>query len=118
MNRALKLGLGIATVLPLLQIAFFFAFLGRFMLAGPAHFARTEGGSDPFQLFEYIFRGQILAMMFIFILMIFYVVDVFKNKNLPDSKRSLWAVAILLGAPISMAVYWYHYVWKKPGSWS
>jgi hypothetical protein len=89
-----------------------------YFMSGVRLMESAKAGSDPFQWFDYLFKAQIITMLFLVVLVIFYVVDVFKNKSLPDSKRGLWAVVILMGGPVGMPIYWYHYFWKTPGSWS
>jgi hypothetical protein len=52
-------------------------------------------------------------MLWIFILLGIYVVNVFKNDHVSKDKKALWAVVLFLGNVIAMPVYWYLYIWKE-----
>jgi hypothetical protein len=52
-------------------------------------------------------------MFEILILLVIYIRHVFKTDRVPQDKKSLWAVVLLLGSMIAMPIYWYLYIWPE-----
>ena len=59
-----------------------------------------------------IFPLHLLAIIDIWVLCVIYVLHVFKTDRVPQDKKALWAVVLVMGNMISMPVYWYLYIWK------
>jgi hypothetical protein len=43
-----------------------------------------------------------------------YLVMAYRSPNVPDDKRTVWAVVLVMVNVISFPVFWYLYVWR-PG---
>lgn len=108
LSKAQKIILGIVTLWPLLYVPIFIGFIFSFIFT-----ASMRGGEFPSFLFV-IFPLHFLTMIIVLGTLIFYLIDVFKNKKLSSDSRILWALVIFLGGCIGMAAYWYLYVWKNP----
>jgi hypothetical protein len=46
-------------------------------------------------------------------LLIFYIVHLFKAPSIPSDKRALWGIALFMGAPIAMPIYFFTHVWPE-----
>ena len=98
--------LGVATVMPIIYLAYFFYWATTSFMSGEVSIARD---SDDFHRF---FALHIGTMVLIFCLLAFYVRYLFRTDRVPKDKRALWAAVLFLGNMISMPVFWYLYVWK------
>jgi hypothetical protein len=47
-------------------------------------------------------------------LIVFYIVNVFRNDRVDKDKKALWAVVLFMGSMIAMPIYWYLYIWPEP----
>jgi hypothetical protein len=63
-------------------------------------------------MFFMIFPIHLLIMIDILVLLIIYIKDVFKNENIEESKRTLWAIVLFFGNLFAMPVYWHLNIWK------
>ena len=108
MEKPAKIILGIVTLWPILYLVVFFAFiLSQFFLI-------TQEGTPSFEPFFLIFGLHFLTMLWIFALLIFYIINVFKNDRIAQDKKTLWAVELFMGNMIAMPIYWYLYIWCEP----
>jgi hypothetical protein len=107
MKQWLKVLLGIVTLWPLAYMILFFLVIFSTILFTPG-----PSNSGPPPLIALIFPLHMLTMLVILALMIFYIVDVFKNERVEKDKKALWAVVLFMGNMIAMPVYWYIYIWK------
>ena len=53
-------------------------------------------------------------MLAVMALLVFYIVDIFRNNRVEKDKKALWAIVILMGGAIAMPIYWFIYFWKEP----
>ena len=51
-------------------------------------------------------------MILLMILLVIYIVNVFKNNTVESDKKALWAIVLFFGNIISMIVYWVLHIWK------
>ena len=114
-----KIVLGIVTIMPIIlfgsMFAIFFSQMFNKSMFQQAHTPVAPGTFPPMpKVMMVMFGIEIVAFMIIFALLIFYIINVFKNPKLPKDKRALWAVVLFLGHVISMPVYWYLYIWREP----
>jgi len=49
-------------------------------------------------------------------LLVFYVVDLFRNPRVPSESRTLWAVVLFLGNIVAMPIYWALYIRGEDGT--
>ena len=106
MSRTKALALGALTIWP---VVYTLLFMG--MMAYMALF--TANGSMP-PFLALIFVLHLLTMLEVFVLLVFYVVHLFKTAAIPQDKKALWGVVLFLGNVLSMPVYWYLYIWNPP----
>jgi len=95
------------SLLPFLYVIFFFSFfIGTFVKI-------TNNQPDDINaLFYIIFPIHLGIMIEIIVLLVIYIKDVFKNENIEESKRALWAIVLFMGNLIAMPIYWYIHIWK------
>jgi hypothetical protein len=107
MNKNKALVLLFFTLLPFLYFAFFLYFwVGTFVKI------RNNQPENIGLMFYIIFPIHLGLMIEIIVLLIIYIKDVFKNTNIEESKRALWAIVLFFGNMIAMPIYWYINIWK------
>ena len=105
MGKATKLILGLATLWPPLFVVIFilFVFWRGFLFPG-----------DPQSGFLLISSVHFITMVWICVLLLIYILNVFRNERVASDKKALWAVVLFLGNVVTMPVYWYLYIWPEP----
>ena len=112
MKKSNKVLLGIATIWPFIYIVLFMAFMLStffFMRGGAA-----EGGIVPGVMVA-VFALHFLTIVWVWALIAFYMVNVFRNDRVDKDKKVLWAVVLFMGNMLVMPVYWYLYIWREDG---
>lgn len=115
MKKITKIALGAVTLWPPVWMVLFFLFMiGLFFLDNGR---KTPAGQHGAPLAMMLFFGlHFLTILVIFALIAFYLVHLFKHSNIPEDKRVIWLLVILLGGVIGAPVYWYLHIWKAPES--
>jgi hypothetical protein len=116
MTRGKKIALAVATVWPFVWLVLFICFIfGTFIWAATHEGAKghVKGDFPPWP-FIALFAGHFFTMLFIVGLTIFYVVYLFRTERVPQDKKALWAVVLLLGNMFAFPVFWYLFIWKEP----
>ena len=73
------------------------------------------GAGETFPLPAAIFFSvHLLTMLEIFILLVIYLVYLFKTDRVAQDKKALWAVVLFMGHMIAMPIFWYLYMWREP----
>ena len=111
MTRGKAITLAVFTAWPILYMALFMCALFVMIMsdfAGGSHAAR------PSTTMMIIFPLHLLTMLEIFVLLVIYIVHVFKTERIAQDKKALWAVVLFLGNMIAMPIYWYLYIWSAP----
>ncbi|MBI5189186.1 MAG: zinc ribbon domain-containing protein [Nitrospirae bacterium] len=111
MKKSTKVTLGILNVLPFVYIPVFFIVM---MSMVPHHAGGGGAQQPPDGKFFVLFGVHFLMVLLSFGLTIYYVVHLFTSKLLPDGKKALWAVLLLLGNLLVFPFYWYLYIWCEP----
>jgi hypothetical protein len=118
MKKSNKILLGIGTIWPFIYMLLFMGvMLFSFFLmpsSAPGRGGASEGGAFPF-LFMLIFPLHVLTILWIWALIAFYMVNVFKNDRVDKDKKVLWAIVLFMGHMMAMPVYWYLYIWRDNG---
>ena len=100
-----------ATLWPIVYMAFFFVVVGIASIAGDGD------PDDDFPVpFGVILALHLLTMLIIVVLLVVYVVDVFRNPRVPQDQRVMWLIVILLGGPIAMPIYWWLHMRPTPAA--
>jgi hypothetical protein len=103
MSKLGKLLLGAGTIWPILYM---------FIFMGAAFSAVIFGESEPAALWAVIIPLHLLTMLLIFGLMVFYVVNVFRNDRIKPDMKALWAIVLFMGNAFAIPIYWYLYIWR------
>jgi hypothetical protein len=114
MSKWAKIALGLATLWPILYVFVFIAFVFSMMF----YFSSFEPGpadhQEPPVWFFAVFALHFLTIIWVFGLLAFYIVNVFRNDRVEKDKKVLWAVVLFFGNTLAMPVYWYLYIWREP----
>lgn len=111
MSKGLKITLAVFTVWPLLYL---FLFMGAMFAMVMSDFSGSGASPGPPGMMKLIFPVHFLTILEVFVLLVIYMVHVFKTDRVPEDKKALWAVVLFLGYMIAMPIYWYLYIWKQP----
>jgi hypothetical protein len=112
MTRGKTITLGVFTALPLLYIIFFMVFfIGTFVGVFTSVISNEIEINNEVdivnKMFLIIFPIHFAVFFGTMVLLVIYIVDVFRNKNIKESERILWLLVLLFGSLIAMPVYWY-----------
>lgn len=108
-GKPLAIVIGTITILPLIYLLFFMAFIMVTVLMTFQQAQQQEPGPG---FFPYIAVLHVGTMLLMFALMAFYIVHVFKNAALKDDRRVLWVVVLFMGLPMAAPVYWWLFIWR------
>ncbi|RJQ54174.1 MAG: hypothetical protein C4521_04795 [Actinobacteria bacterium] len=111
MSRGKALALGAFTAWPVLYMILFMSGIFVSIVADLAD--AGPGGEFPYGLLI-IFPLHLITMLDIVALQVIYVLYLIKTDAVPQDKRALWVAVIALGGMLSMPVFWYLYVWRRP----
>ena len=109
MKKPTKVLLGLATLWPFFYLILFFAVIFSTVVFMPG-----SGEPGPPPLIALILPLHLFTMLAGMALMVFYIVNVFRNDRVDTDKKALWAVVLFMGNMIAMPIYWYLYVWREP----
>lgn len=108
LSKSSKIAIIAATLLMPIYLVLFMTQI--FMDMGDA-----SGESFLFRHFEVFFAIHGFVMLLQFVLIVFYIVYLFKTSRVPAEQKALWAIVLFMGAPVAMPVFWFLYVWREPG---
>ena len=107
-GKSLSIFIAVLTVAPFLYFVLFAAFLFSAMAKGFNH------GQQAPPFLPYLMVVHLGCMLLMFALMAFYIVHIFKNPALPDTRRILWVIVIFMGSVVGAPIYWWLYL--RPGT--
>ncbi|MFN8012804.1 MAG: hypothetical protein U0P81_15650 [Holophagaceae bacterium] len=108
MNPWLKRLVGVLTFWPPLYMALFMSFVLWGILGGLRHLPNGPGDGPP-AAFILLFLCHLFTILLLFALVAFYAVCVFKHPALPQDRRILWLILILMFGFFAMpAFFWIH----------
>ena len=61
--------------------------------------------------FDLLFRVHMATMGIQAVLMLVYIVHLFKTPRVERDKRALWGITLFCAAPIAMPIYWFTHIW-------
>lgn len=61
--------------------------------------------------FDTLFALHAFTMLVEMVLLLFYVVHLFKTKHVEAGKKALWGISLFGGGPIAMPIYWFVHLW-------
>jgi uncharacterized membrane protein YozB (DUF420 family) len=103
----MKVLLGGATLLPFLYMIIFMGFM-------ISAFGLSFSSDAPMPQINLpiLFAVHLIVGILSVGLIVFYIVNVFKNERVDKDKKAVWAVVLIMGGIIAMPIYWYLYFWK------
>jgi NADH:ubiquinone oxidoreductase subunit 6 (subunit J) len=102
MSRSRKVALGVATVWPLVYMAFFFVWLAiQFTTPGA-----MEG-------FTAVMVVHIVTFALGIGLIVFYAIHASNTDRLSGDERTLWLVLLIVMNVFAAPVYWFLYIWRE-----
>jgi hypothetical protein len=110
MKKSNKIILGILTIWPILYIFIFMAyiFLSTFLAFN------SSNANDTMPDFFIIFILHFFTILMSMALLIYYVINIFKNDRVKSDQKALWAIILFVGNMIAMPIYFYLFIWKEP----
>jgi len=102
MNKALRVVFGAVTLWPI-GYAMFFIGTGFFSFFFPAYAHTWDSVLLPLHL---------LTIVWIWALVAFYLIHLFKGDRVHRDQKVLWALVLLVGNIMVMPAYWYLYIWR------
>ena len=118
MSKPAKIVLGIATVIPIVAFLGFFVIWIAMFATAMSHSAGGSGSAEAPRWFAGMMIGFMtfffLSIVDTFVLIVIYVIDIFKNPRITSDYRVLWALIIFFGGAIGMIAYWYVNIWRTP----
>jgi hypothetical protein len=106
LSKPSKVALLVATCLPPVYMALFFASFA-FTVGGGSH------SSVVFDNFAILMAIHLGVMLLMFALITFYIVFLFKTDRVKTEMKAVWAVAIFMGSVIAMPIFWFLYIWPS-----
>jgi hypothetical protein len=100
LSRGFRWSIGVLSCWPTVYLIAFFGF-AFYSTASGVHSISDSG------VLPLVHIGTIILT---FVLAAFYVLFLFRTHRVPNDKKALWAAVLLLGAMVSMPVFWYFYV--------
>lgn len=111
MKHSDKIVLGLATAWPIAYIILFILLIFRriFMtfLEGPLSLLTIP------VMFLSLFPFHFMTIISIWVLLVFYIVHIFNNDNLPQDNKVIWVIVVFLGSTVGMFIYWYICIWQE-----
>ena len=104
--RPLKLVILVLTLWQPLYIAAFMAMA----FTGGAFAPHSEAS------FDVLMHVHMATMIASIVLLVFYIVHVFKARSVASDKRALWGITLFCAAPIAMPIYFFAHVWPEHSS--
>jgi hypothetical protein len=102
MSRPVAVVLGVLSALPLVYTVYFIW-----------HIASLEPAVNPDPTpFERMFSLHLVAMGLILVLTAYYLVAAYRSPNVPNHKRTFWAIVLLIGNMFAFPVFWYFIIWR------
>jgi hypothetical protein len=101
-----RLLVGALTLVPFCYFLYFAAWMSSL----PNSFTTSP------DIFDRLFRIHMIATTATMLLIAASLVYLFRTRRVPQAKKALWAVVLVLGNMIALPVFWYVYV--RPSTWS
>lgn len=70
--------------------------------------------NEPDNVLFYVFG--VLVYISLIILIVLYIIDVYRNRSVAQNQRTLWTVLLIVGNMLVFPVYWYLHIWREPKS--
>lgn len=104
MNKATKILLGIASLLPWIYIVYFIRFALKLLDA------TSVEESDA--LFNQMLIPHFSAMVLSLLLLAIFIIHIVKNNRLSETAKLFWGIVIVFGNLVGMPIYWFLHIWR------
>lgn len=111
MGKPARLLIGILTIIPIAYICLFF---GAFVLLVLSESYGKASNRHAARYMPALFLTLFGVMPLMYGLITFYIVRIFKSNRMSENKKLLWALAIFMGSPVAMPIFWFVHVWRDP----
>ena len=109
MSKEKAITLAVFTFWPYLYMGLFICAIFVFLVTLPSGESQPSG---PPVILMILIPLHLLTMIDILVLMVIYILHAFKNDQVDQEKKWLWAAVLFFGSIWIMPVYWYLYIWK------
>ncbi|MBL6446953.1 PLDc N-terminal domain-containing protein [Fulvivirga sp. 29W222] len=121
MSTSKKVILGLFTILPLILLMVYFIFFFMFFINIASHEMHKDILPEEFPLFLQSFIPMMILMFMAvssgFILMIYYIILISKNRSFDSTQRIIWVLIVVFTSTIGQIAYFIVEVWPdKPDS--
>ncbi len=106
LSKSVAIFVLLATFVPLVYLIFFMVTMAVSVVSDP------QSGPDP-TLFKVLFLLHLLCMLWLWALIAFYLVYLFKSAAIPKDQRTLWTILLLFFNMFAMPVFWFLYIWPE-----
>ena len=106
LTKPVAISVLVATFVPLVYMLFFMGTIVVAVLSNPP-------SAPGHALFKVIFVLHMLCILWLWGLIAFYLVYLFKSEVIPKDQRPLWAVVLIFFNVFSMLVFWFLYIWPE-----
>ena len=112
--RILAPSVGAATAWPPL----YFVLFGASVVQAMFSFEESADSNLPlvFEHFHIVMAAHLFTMLLHLGLLVIYVLLALRTPQLGKNERLLWGVLLFVGGPISMAIYFFKYLWSDTSS--
>lgn len=108
-SRAMRILLGLLSVMPLLIVLFVFASALASVGGGRGVGILADNSDAGFFLFLALCVGLGLFSM---ALVVYYMVFIFRSDRVKGEHKALWAIVLFMGNAIGIPLFWYFYFWR------
>ena len=102
MRKEWKFVLGIASIIPLLYVVLFILFV----------IINQNGLDGSITLPRYFLELHLSVALFMIFELIFFIIHVFRNKEMTTDRKILWAILLYIGSIITFPLYWFNNIYK------
>jgi hypothetical protein len=101
-SRPVAALIGIASVLPLVYLIYFIWHVTSLEHTGLTRFEALL-----------VLHVTTVALVVV-LLMVGYLLLIYRSGLLPSERRTLWAVVLFIGNVFAFPVFWYFFLWRRP----
>lgn len=104
LRKVLAIGWLVVSALPIIYFPLSFVLMSSGM--------RGDSPDAAAQSFDLHFKATTYVIYFGWILVISYIVYMYKTPYVPKTKRGLWLAVLLFANVFALPFFWFHYVWQ------
>ena len=113
MSRSSKLFIGLLSFLPIILTAVLFIVMFMQFNTFLEWENRDPAPQEMFNTFGSFFLIGIAMFLLSIALLIYFIIQLVRNKKMDSTERAIWILAFVLGGIICYPIYWYMKIWKE-----